>query len=136
MPSDTPQIMEAAENLAQLVAQHPAVQKYKQAQRAVSEDADASRLLADFDRQIQRLAQQQQAGMPVTDAQQEQLEGLQSKIVSHIKVKALNMAQVDYVDLRRRISAAIDSAVNPPAPGAAGAAPGGPGVARAPMPRP
>lgn len=130
MPSDTQQIMDAAEQLAQLVAQHPAVQKYKHAQKAVSEDPDASRMLADFDRQIQRLGQQQQAGMPITDAQQQQIAALQAKIVSHIKVKALNLAQVEYVDLRRRISAAIDDAVQDHPAAAAGvpAAAGGPRV--------
>ena len=123
MPSDMSQVMEAAQKLAELVAQHPAVQKYKQAQRAVADDPEAARMLADFDRQLQRLAQQQQSGLAVTDAQQEQLENLQSKIVSHLKVKALNMAQVDYVDLRRRIGAAIDSAVQDRPAAAAG--PGG-----------
>src|SRR5205085_2858445 len=44
MPVDTQQLMDEAEKLGQLVAQHPAVERYKHAQRAVSEDADASRL--------------------------------------------------------------------------------------------
>jgi cell fate (sporulation/competence/biofilm development) regulator YlbF (YheA/YmcA/DUF963 family) len=113
--------MEASEKVAQLLGQHPAVAKYKQAQRAVADDPDASRLLAEFDRQIHRLAQQQQSGMQVTAAQQDQLEALQTKIISHIKIKALNMAQVEYVDLRRRIGALLDGAVQEkPAAGAGG----------------
>src|SRR5208282_532435 len=107
-PSDTTQVMEAAEKVAQLLGQHPAVGKYKQAQRAVADDPDASRLLAEFDRQIHRLAQQQQTGMQITAAQQDQLEALQTKIISHIKIKALNMSQVEYVDLRRKIGALLD----------------------------
>ena len=119
MPVDTQQIMSEAEKLGQLVAQHPAVEKYKQAQRSVAEDADASRLLAEFDRQIAKLGQQEQSGMPVTDAQRQGLEALQGKIVSHIKVKALNMAQVDFVDLLRRITQTIQKplADAPPAGG-------------------
>jgi cell fate (sporulation/competence/biofilm development) regulator YlbF (YheA/YmcA/DUF963 family) len=121
--------MEAAQKVAQLLAQHPAVGKYKQAQRAVADDPDASRLLADFDRQIHRLAQQQQGGLPITAAQQNQLEALQTKIISHIKIKALNMAQVEYVDLRRKIGALLDGAVQEkPAAGAGG---GGAGPAQA-----
>jgi len=131
MPSDTQQVMDEAEKLAQLVAQHPAVQKYKSAQKSVADDPEAARMLADFDRAYQRLAQQQQTGMPITDAQQDQLESLQSRIMSHIKIKALNMSQVEYVDLRRRISAVIDGAVQEQA-GAAGAGPGGPRIT---MPR-
>src|SRR5260221_13400894 len=107
MPVDTQQIMDEAEKLGHLVAQHPAVERYKHAQKAVAEDADASRLLADFERTLAKLDQQAQAGLPVTDAQRDQLEGLQSKIVSHIKVKALNLAQVEFVDLLRRITQTI-----------------------------
>jgi cell fate (sporulation/competence/biofilm development) regulator YlbF (YheA/YmcA/DUF963 family) len=125
MPVDNQQVLDEAQKLARLVARHPAVEKYKQAQKSVAEDADAARLLGEFDRQIQRLAQQQQTGMPITDAQHQQIEALQGRIASHIKVKALNMAQVEYTDLRRRIGQMIDQAVQEEAGGAA-AAPGAP----------
>jgi cell fate (sporulation/competence/biofilm development) regulator YlbF (YheA/YmcA/DUF963 family) len=104
MPVDTQQILELAEKIGQLLKEHPAVEKYKQAQRAVTEDAEAARLLAEFERQLETLGRQEQSGRPVTDAQRMQLESLQSKIVSHIKIKNLNLAQVDFVDLLRKIS--------------------------------
>src|SRR5687767_5182267 len=128
MPVDTQQIIAEAEKLGQLVAQHPAVSRYKEAQRAVASDPDASRLLADFDRQLETLGRQEQAGMPVTDAQRMQLESLQSRIISHIKIKALNMAQTDFVDLLRRITQTIQR------PLAGGGGAGGPGPAAAPGP--
>jgi len=62
MPVDTKQIMDEAEKLGQLVAQHPAVERYKQAQKVVAEDAEAGRLLAEFDRQLETLARQEQSG--------------------------------------------------------------------------
>ncbi len=119
MPVDTQQIMDEAEKLGRLVAQHTAVERYKHAQKAVAEDPDASRLLADFERNLAKLDQQAQAGLPVTDAQRDQLEAMQSKIVSHIKVKALNMAQVEFVDLLRRITQTIQKPLSdtPAAPG-------------------
>ena len=111
--------MDEAEKLGRLVAQHTAVERYKHAQKAVAEDPDASRLLADFERNLAKLDQQAQAGLPVTDAQRDQLEAMQSKIVSHIKVKALNMAQVEFVDLLRRITQTIQKPLSdtPAAPG-------------------
>src|SRR5882757_2310169 len=128
MPVDTQQIMDEAEKLGQLVAQHPAVERYKHAQKAVAEDADASRLLADFERTLAKLDQQAQAGLPVTDAQRDQLEALQGRIVSHIKVKALNMAQVEFVDLLRRITQTIQKPLSdtPTAAPAVPAPAGGP----------
>ena len=59
--------------------------------------------------------------MPVTDAQRLQLESLQSRIVSHIKIKALNLAQVEFVDLLRRITQTIQR----PLQDAPGGAPAG-----------
>jgi cell fate (sporulation/competence/biofilm development) regulator YlbF (YheA/YmcA/DUF963 family) len=104
MPADDSEIMSAAETLGQLVAQHPAVEKYRHAQRSVTEDPDASRLMAEFGRQLETLSRQEQSGMRVTDAQRQTLESLQAQIASHLKVKALNMAEVDFTDLLRRVS--------------------------------
>lgn len=122
MPVDTQQIMDAADKLGQLAAQHPAVDKYKQAQKTIAEDPDAARLMNDFNRQIMTLARQEEAGMPVTDAQRHQLESLQVQLASHIKVKALSMAQVEFVDLMRKITEVIRGKVSevPGAPAGGG----------------
>lgn len=112
MPVDTQQIMDEAGKLGDLAAQHPAVARYKEARKAVEQDAEANRLLAEFDRQIESLARQQQSGLPVTDAQQQSLEALQSRLVSHLKIKALNLAQVEFIDLLRRITQTVQSRLN------------------------
>jgi cell fate (sporulation/competence/biofilm development) regulator YlbF (YheA/YmcA/DUF963 family) len=131
MPVDTDQIMQEAERIGQLVAQHPAVARYKAAQKAIAEDPEASRLLADFDRQLESLSRQEQTGLGVTDAQRMQLESLQSRIISHIKIKNLNMAQVEFVDLLRKITQTIQRPLaDQPAAGGPGG-PGGPGAPRA-----
>lgn len=126
MPVDTQQIMDEASKLGDLVNQHPAVARYKDARKAVEQDAEANRLMAEFDRQIESLARQQQSGLPVTDAQQQALEALQSRIVSHLKIKALNLAQVEFIDLLRRITQTIQTRLNlQEGASAAGAAPAG-----------
>ena len=129
MAVDTEQIMQEAEKLGQLVAQHPAVARYKQAQKAVAEDPEAGRLLADFDRQLETLGRQEQSGMPVTDAQRMQLESLQSRIITHLKIKALNLAQVEFVDLLRKITQTIQRPLAESAAGGAGGGAGAPRVA-------
>ena len=126
MPVDTQKIMDAAEELGKLLGQHPAVEKYKQAQKAVAEDAEAARLLGEFDRQIETLGRLEQSGGMVTDAQRMQLEALQSRIVSHIKIKALNMAQVDVTELLTKVRAAYQKPMTESAP-AASAGGGGAG---------
>ena len=128
MPVDTNQILDAADKLGQLVAQHPAVEKYRQAQQALAGDPDANRLMNDFNRQLMTLARQEESGMPVSDAQRHSLENLQMQLASHIKVKALNLAQVEFVDLLRKVSDSIRRYVAEGGPGGPGAA-GGPGGA-------
>jgi cell fate (sporulation/competence/biofilm development) regulator YlbF (YheA/YmcA/DUF963 family) len=107
MPVDTQQILDAAEKLGQMVSQHPAVERFRQAQKSVADDPEASRLFGEFDRALETLARQEQSGMPITDAQRMQLESLQKQIVSHIKIKALNLAQMEFVDLLRKMSQAV-----------------------------
>jgi cell fate (sporulation/competence/biofilm development) regulator YlbF (YheA/YmcA/DUF963 family) len=120
MPTDTQTILDAAEKLSQMVADHPATGKYKAAQKAVADDPEAGRMLADFDRQIETLARQEQQGVPVTDAQRIQLESLQGRIVSNLKVKNLNLAQVEFIDLLRRVNQTIQRPLTEGGGGAGG----------------
>lgn len=121
MAVDTQQIMDAAEKLGKMLAEHPAVARYQQAQKAVTEDADASRMLTEFDKALEKLSRQEQSGMPVTEAQQQQIQGLQARIVSHLKVKNLNLAQVDFMDLLRKVNQLIQKPLTPQQPAAAAA---------------
>jgi len=129
MATDTQQVLELADKLGDLLKDHPAIKRYKDAQQSVTADPEAGRLLAEFDRQIEALGRQEQSGMPVTDAQQAKLQDLQGRIVSHIKIKNLNLAQVEFVNLLRQISQRYQSKLVD-APAAAGAAPamGGSGM--------
>jgi cell fate (sporulation/competence/biofilm development) regulator YlbF (YheA/YmcA/DUF963 family) len=124
MPADTQQILDEANKLADMVAQHPAVENYRKAQKAVADDPDASRAMTEFQRTLETLARQEAQGMPVTDAQRSQLENLQGRIVSNIKVKALNLADVEFWDLLRKVNQAVLSKISDAAPSAAGGAAG------------
>ncbi len=107
MPSTTQDILDKATALGKLVAEHPAVAKYRAAQQSVASDPDAGGLMREFNRQLEALARAEQMGAGITDAQRQQLENLQSQIMSHIKIKALNLAQVDFIDLLRKVTAEI-----------------------------
>lgn len=106
MPVEAKDIIDHAERLGKLVADHPAVQKYRDAQKSVGDDPDARAALSDFNRMIESLARQEQQGMSITDAQRLSLESLQTRVASNLKVKALNIAQVDFMDLLRKVSEA------------------------------
>ena len=129
MPTDTQSILDAADKIGQMVKDHPAYEKYRAAAKSVGEDPEAGRLVSDFNRQLETLMRQEQSGMPVTDAQHQQLEALQQRIATHIKMKALHMAQTDFYDLLRKITQTIQKPLTEVAQGAGGgAARGGAGA--------
>src|SRR5256886_17507051 len=105
---------------------HPSCEKYRAAAKPWGEAPEAGRLVNDFNRQLETLLRQEQSGMPVTDAQHQQLESLQQRIASHIKMKALHMAQTDFYDLMRKITQTIQK----PLAEIAGAGGGGGGATR------
>ena len=130
MATDSQSILDAAEKIGQMVKEHPSFEKYRAAAKSVGDDPDAGRLVADFNRQLETLMRQEQSGMPVTDAQHQQLESLQQRIATHIKMKALHMAQTDFYDLLRKITQTIQKPLTEVAQGAGGGAPrGGAGAA-------
>lgn len=106
MATDTQQVLELAEKLGKLIAEHPAVEKYRQAEKSLSEDPDAARLMNEFEHQLTQLAQQEEAGKPITDAQRAKLESIQTVLASNLRVKALSIAQYDLTDLLRKVSQA------------------------------
>jgi cell fate (sporulation/competence/biofilm development) regulator YlbF (YheA/YmcA/DUF963 family) len=128
MPTDTQSILDAADKIGQMVKDHPAYERYRSAAKAVGDDPEAGRLVSDFNRQLETLMRQEQSGMPVTDAQHQQLEGLQQRIATHIKMKALHMAQTDFYDLLRKITQTIQKPLTEVAQGAGGAGRGGAGA--------
>jgi len=130
MATETSEIIAAAEKLGQLIAQHPAVARYRDAQRAVAQDPEASRLMSEFGQQLEKLARQEQSGMGITDAQRQQLESIQARLASNLKIKALNLAEVEFTDLLRRVSQAWQRPIFESAGGApaAVAAPAGAGA--------
>ena len=60
---------------------------------------------------------------PERGLQQMQLQSLQQKIASHLKIKNLNLAEVEFIDLLRKVTQTIQKPlVDRPAAAGAGAA--------------
>ncbi|MEL7238761.1 MAG: YlbF family regulator, partial [Planctomycetota bacterium] len=121
-------MMDLAAKLGEMVAQHPAIEKYKEAQKALSADTAANQMLQQFEQKAQVLMRNEQMGQPVTAGERQELETLQQTIASNIKVKAFSIAQTDMTDLLRKVSQAwqkpVAAAQGQPEQGGPGA-PGG-----------
>jgi len=128
MPS-TQEILDAAKKVGQMVAEHDATKKLESALKALESDTDAQRAIADFNRHLQTLAQKEQSGKPIEVQDKQKLESLQQAVVMNINLRNFQTAQMDYVDLLRKIDDAITSQSSDALAAIGGAAPGngGPG---------
>ena len=106
MPTDTQAIVEVAEKLGKLITDHPALQRYADAQKAVASDPETSRLFQQFDQEVAAMSQQEQTGQPLSATQKARLQQLQQVIASNLKVKAFSIAQVEMTELLRKVSQA------------------------------
>ena len=104
MAADTQELMDAAAKLGDLLATHPAVDKFKQSQKALQDDPDASRLLKDFNAVLTQIAHNERAGVPPTEDQRRKYELLQTQISGHLKFKSYSIAEYEMTDLLRKIS--------------------------------
>ena len=96
--------MDAAKKLGELVADHPAVAKLAEAQKALSDDKAASGMLQQFEQKLQIVSRNQQMGQAVTAAERQELETLQQQIAGDLKIQAFSAAQVDFTDMLRKVS--------------------------------
>ncbi len=103
----TNDILKKARELGEDLAKHDAVTKLIDATKAFDDDRDAQRLLLDYSRAMQTVAQKQATHQPIEVAEKQQLEQLQQQLVTNLKLRSLQMAQMDYLDLMRSIDAAL-----------------------------
>lgn len=106
MPT-TSQIEQAAKDLGKMIGEHDAAHRYSAAAKALDTDIEAQRLMTDFNRAIQSIAQKQASQKPIEVEDKRRLEKLQTEVAMNLKVRALQQAQMDYVDLIRSVVSTI-----------------------------
>lgn len=126
----TQEILEAAQNLGKLIASHEAAGKVEAAARKLQGDVDAMRILNDYNRHLEKVSEKEASGKPVEVEDKRQLEKLQTAVVRNAVLRDFQVAQMDYLDLMRRVDEAMQggepaaAAAPPPGGGALGGKPG------------
>ena len=100
------ELLDHAGRLGEMVAKHPAIQKYADAQDALTKDAEATKLLQQFEQRAATMMRNEQMGQVVGESERREIESLQQRLASNLKVKAYSIAQTDMTDLLRRVSQA------------------------------
>lgn len=106
MPSEN-DILEQASKLGELLAEHETVKKLETATRAFESDLASQRAFTDYQRFAQSLQQKAQQGLPIEVADKQKLESLQQAVIANPLLANMQRAEMAYVDLLRKIDAAI-----------------------------
>ncbi len=107
--ADTAQILDVATKLGRLLDEHPAMKKYRGLLKAIREDTEAQRLLADYTRQMDTIAEKESNGQPIEVEDKRRLSDLQGQVAMHPKLREMQVAQMDYIDLMRKVDEAMSS---------------------------
>lgn len=101
------QIMKAAGELGKLLGEHPKVSRLESAIGKLKEDVEAQRALNDLNRHLQAVTEKEMSGQPIEVADKRKLQELQTAVVHNLVLQEFQLAQMDYVDLVRRLDEAM-----------------------------
>lgn len=109
----TDEILQAAKDIGKLVASHQAAKRFHDTLETLRGDTDAQRLLNDYNRHLGSISEKESAGKPIEVEDKRKLEDLQSQVMQHPLLKNLQIVQMDYIDLMRKIDDAISGGPAP-----------------------
>lgn len=126
----TDEILKKARELGELIATHPSAKKLEDVLRKLQDDTEAQRAMNDYNRHLQTVGEKEMQGKPIEVEDKRKLESLQMAVVRNPTLRDFQMAQMDYLDLMRRVDEEIEgrAAGAQPAAAAPGGAPGAPGA--------
>jgi len=101
------QIMKAAAELGEMLGEHPKVSRLEAAIEKLKADTEAQRALNDLNRHLRAVAEKEMSGQPIEVADKKRLQVLQTEVVHNLVLREFQLAQMDYVDLVRRLDDAM-----------------------------
>ena len=106
MPSEQ-DIIDQATKLGELIAEHDAVKQLASATQAFEADVNSQRAMADYQRFAQALQQKAQSGGAIEVEDKRKMEELQQAVITNPLLANMQRAEMDYLDLLRKVDAAI-----------------------------
>ena len=103
-------ILEQATKLGELLADHDAIKKLQAATKAFEADTASQRAMIDYQRFAQGLQQKAQQGGPIEVEDKRKLEQLQQTVITNPLLANMQRAEMDYLDLLRKVDSAIVAA--------------------------
>ncbi len=125
------EILKAAGDLGKLIAEHASARKFEETVRKLQADVEAQRVLNDYNRHMSKVAEKEASGKPIEVEDKRQLEKLQAAMVRNPLLREFQVAQMDYLDLMRKVDEAMAGSGPEASAPTGGAGAGGPGTSGA-----
>ncbi len=100
-------IVELARRLGQAINESPQAGDLRAARQTLNDDPELSKLLKDYQEQVVKIARLEEEKKPVEVEDKQRLDGLQQKLLASEKFKKFSAAQLEYVDLMRKVNEAL-----------------------------
>jgi len=102
-------VIQLAERLGKAIADSPAATKLREARKTMEGEAGLAKTLDEYQKQSQKVATLETENKPIEVSDKRALRDLQDKLVASEAFKQFTSAQVDYVDLMRKVNEALQS---------------------------
>ncbi len=102
-------IIELAGRLGKAIADSPTVTELNAASKAIEDHPEVSKLYREFHDQSLKVAKLESEEKPVEVADKHKLLELREKLIASAEFKKYTAAQVEYADLMRQVSEAMQS---------------------------
>lgn len=102
-------IIELASRLGKAIAQSPQGSAMRKARADMNAEEEVMKLLREFQEQSQKIADLQRDSKPIEPEDKQKLDRLHEQLISKEAFKKFTAAQVDYVDLMRKVNEAISN---------------------------
>ena len=100
-------ILDLAERLGRAIADSSEASQLREARKALNNEAELSKLLREFQCQSEKIGKLEAEGKAVEVEDKHKLRDLHEKLTASDIFKELTAAQVEYVDLMRKVNEAL-----------------------------
>ena len=100
-------IMEMAQKLGKAISESPQASKLRQAREELDKQQNVVQLLKDYQAQTDKVAKLEEEKKPVEVEDKHKLQELHDKLIASEAFKKLTSAQVEYIDLMRKVNATL-----------------------------
>ena len=101
------EIIEMAAKLGKAIARSPQADTLRKTRAEMNAQDDVMQLLRDFQKQSERIAELQENNKPIEIEDKHKLDEMHEQLVGKDAFKKFTAAQVEYVDLMRKVNEAI-----------------------------